>query len=161
LTVAYANTVDVLIDGYTMRVGNRVYNLGHVVSAGVESFPIGFDGGRMAAVWSKKWFLLVSFLVAVSANASIGLRVAGLVALLGTVGWIVLILRGRATGYQLTLTTALGTDAIISRDPNAVYDLADAIGKAINHPPKTVEQYVVHGDLIQQIGNGNVAVQTR
>jgi uncharacterized membrane protein YjjB (DUF3815 family) len=161
LTAEQDHTIDVRIDGYTVRVGNRMYNLGHVVSTSVDAFPIGFVGGPLAAVWSKKWWLIVSFIFAVTSGVSLGARLIAIGILLGTVGWIVEILRGRAVGYRLTLETAFGADILESRDPEVMHRLADAIGEAINHPPSTVEQYIVHGDLVQQNGDGNVAVQVR
>jgi hypothetical protein len=163
LGAQHDQTVDIWIDGHTVRVENRMYNIGQLVSTSVDAFPIGFDGGPLAAIWKRKWWLAVSFLVAVSAGVSIGVRLVALGILLGTVAQILQMLRNRATGYALTLETVFGAapDVLFSRDAEAVHGLADAIGDAINHPPTTVEQYVVHGDLVQQTGNGNVAVQVR
>lgn len=159
----HARDVDVSIDGYTVRVDDRIYNIGNLVCASVETFPIGFDGGVLAAIWAAKWPLGLGFCVAVSSGVSIGARLIALGVFLGAIGWTVRRLQGRAIGYALMFETSSGTapDVLVSRDPDAVYGLADAIGDAINHPPRTVEQYVVHGDLVQQIGNDNVAVQVR
>jgi hypothetical protein len=154
-------TVDVCIDGYTVKVDNRRHNLGHLVSTRVDVFPIGFVGGPLAAVWARKWWLGISLLVSVSANISLGVRLAAIGILLGTIGNIVTMLQGRAIGYRLTLETAFGAEILESRDPDALYDLEERIGAAINNPPKTIEQYVIHGDLIQQTGEGNVAIQVR
>jgi hypothetical protein len=159
----HERVVDIEIDGHTVKVGNRMYNIGNLASTTVDAFPIGFDGGRMAAIWARKWWLGISFLVAIESNTPIGVRLVALGILLATVAQIVFMLRGRATGYVLTLETVSGAaaDVIVSRDPEAVYGVAQAIGDAINNPPKTVEQYVIHGDLVQQIGNNNVATQVR
>jgi hypothetical protein len=97
----------------------------------------------------------------VSGGISIELRLVAIAILLGTVGNIVTVLGGRATGYRLTLETAFGAEILESRDLDALYALEEGIGAAINHPPTTVEQYVIHGDLIQQTGEGNVAIQVR
>lgn len=154
------HVVDVSIDGYTVTVGNQMYNIGHLVSTRVDRFPIGFVGGRLAAIWSKKWWLLGSVLFAAAKNP-IGIRLIALLVLIGTVGVIVDMLKSRAIGYRLTLETAFGVEMIETRDPAPLHQLAAAIRAAINNPPKTVEQYVIHGDLVQQTGDNNVAVQVR
>jgi hypothetical protein len=154
------HVVDVSIDGYTVKVDSRMYNIGHLVSTRVDWFPIGFVGGRLAAIWSKKWWLLGSLLFTV-AQDPIAIRLVALGVLIGTIGVIVRMLQGRAIGYRLTLETPYGAEIIETRDPGPLHELADAIGAAINNPPTTTEQYVIHGDLVQQTGNNNVAVQVR
>jgi hypothetical protein len=160
LTLEDERVVDVSIDGYTVKVAGRMYNIGHLVSTRVDRFAIGFVGGPLAAIWSKKWWLLGGLLFTVS-NDPIEIRLVAFLVLLGTIGVIVNMLRGRGTGYRLTLETAFGAEIIETRDPAPLHELADAIGAAINNPPKTVAQYVIHGDLVQQTGNNNVAVQVR
>lgn len=154
------HVVDVRIDGYTLKVGSRMYNIGHLVSTRVDRFAIGFVGGRLAAIWSKKWWLLGSLFFAL-AEDPVAIRLAAFLILVVTIAVIVRMVRGRGTGYRLTLKTASGAEIIETRDPAPLYELAEAIGAAINHPPKTVAQYVIHGDLVQQTGNNNVAVQVR
>lgn len=156
------HSVDIVIEGSTMRVGNRMYNIGNLVGTTVDEYEIGFTGSTWQAIWSKRWQVLAILVVSAMASKVAWVQVLAWAGLIGTVVQIVKLKRDRATGYVLKLETAGKiTGVITSRDPEAINDLAQEVAEAINNPPATAQKYVIYGDLVQQTGNNNVATQVR
>jgi hypothetical protein len=153
--------VDVVIEGHTMSMGNRMYNIGNLVGTTVADYPIGFVGGPFDAIRAKKWrffFIFVAYVVLSSPVA----RLVLLAAFVAQVVEIVRMLQNRSTGYMLKLETAGSvTGVITSQDPDEVNKLARRVAEAINNPPTTAKEFVIYGDLVQQTGNNNVATQVK
>ena len=156
------HSVDVVIEGNTMRVRNRMYNIGNLVGTTVDEYEIGFTGSTWEAIWSKKWQVFAILVVSAIATDLWWVQLLAWAGLIATVVQIVKLKRDRATGYILKLETAgKVTGVITSRDPEAINNLALEVAKAINNPPTTAQEYIIYGDLVQQTGNNNVATQVR
>lgn len=144
-----------------MSMGSRMYNIGNLVGTTVDDYPIGFVGGPLDAIWSKKWRFFLLFVAYAALNSPV-IRLALLAALVAQIVEIVRMLQNRATGYMLKLETAGSvTGVITSRDPDEVNKLARRVAEAINNPPTKAMEFIVHGDLVQQTGNNNVATQVK
>lgn len=156
--------VKVVIEGHTLKVGKRMYNIGALVGTNVDEFPIGFDGGPGAAIWSKRWLIFICLIV-LSLPVGTALRFLAVVGLIAIAVHILILLQRRDTGYMLVLETAgKVTGVITSRDEKAISDLAHRVATAINHPPVTAETYTiqaVEGDLVQVKGDNNTTILTK
>jgi hypothetical protein len=164
--------VDVTIEGSTMHVGNRMYNIGNLVGTSIDAYNIGFDGGPVKAVWLEKWRLLaiavgLYALASYGGSAGIGSGTISLlegILILAAVVVIVQIvrkLRKRATGYILQLeTSGAVTGVLASRDPGAIRGLAKLVADATNNPPaNAIHTYVNQGTIINQRGDRNIGQQ--
>jgi hypothetical protein len=156
--------VEVVIEGHTLKVGKRMYNIGTLVGTNVDEFPIGFDGNPAAAIWSKKRLILFCLIV-FALPVGTPLRLLALAGLIAIAVRIVIMLQRRDTGYMLVLDTAgKVTGVITSRDEKAISDLSHRVAAAINHPPITAETYTiqaVEGDYVHVTGDNNTTVLTK
>lgn len=166
--MAQSGGVEVVIEGSTMEIGNRMYNIANLVGTSVYEYPIGFDGGLLRALRSKKWRLivpLVGLLVLGGSGKPTGtvvlLELVLFAFVLVTIVQIVQMLGRRDTGYMLQLETAgTITGVVQSRDREAIQGLARRVSEATNNPPATALHLIVNeGTIVNQHGDGNIGQQ--
>ncbi len=121
-----------------MHIGNRMYDIGNLVATSIGTRHVGFQGGPLKAIWSKKRrFLLIAVGLLILGSiedptGAVYLGEAALVVLAAvTVTQIVRMLRERRIDYVLQLETSGSITGIVAiPDPDAIRKLAKLVADA-------------------------------
>lgn len=164
--------VDVLIEHNTMQVGNEIYHLGNIARVSTYVRMIGFQGGPLKAIWSKRLqiiLILVGLLVFGSSDDGAAHLVVALLLLaaVATIIQIVRMLQGQGSAYVLLIESSGVVRGVLeSHNQDVIGEIVDLISRSIRNPPVRIERHYtdvttnVTYNETTQYGPGSVGQQT-